>query len=389
MQRSIAQECRLDWIENTMSRSPLRVLHFCYSGHPQPGIIRQLEAETQLASGNIVDWQIGYFTHGKQQGLPPFVYATGLPNNRKGILGQLFYYVYLRGYALIWLLRRRSSWDLVLLRYMAGDPFLFLFCLASKHFLTVHHTKEEDEIKSNTGSAHFFGVLVERTLGKLVLKRSLGNIAVTNEILEYERNRAGGIKAGFLFPNCITITPGASLSDEREGKVKLVFVGSRSYVWNGLDYIYEELEASNRHDFELHIVGDIAATSTDSRVFYHGILSKEALSRLYQRMDLGLGTFGLHRKNMKEACTLKSRDYLANGLAVVADHFDSALPEDFPFYTRQRFKLDVAIEIALKNRAYSKQEIILAATKYIDKKKWLIELKHWLNDHFYAPSNHN
>jgi len=368
-----------------MSSSPLRVLHFCYSGHPQPGILRQLEAENQLANGKIVDWQIGYFTHGYDQDLPPFVYATGLPNKRTGFLSQLFYYLYLRGYALFWLMRRRSNWDVILLRYMAGDPFLFLFCLASKRFLTVHHTKEEDEIKSNRGTARFFGMLVERTLGKLVLKRSLGNIAVTNEILEYEQNRAGVAKNGFLFPNCITLNPNPDFSDEREGKVKLVFVGSRSYVWNGLDYVYEELEASDRQDFELHIVGDIAATSTDSRVFYHGVLSKEALSRLYQRMDLGLGTFGLHRKNMKEACTLKSRDYLANGLAVVADHIDSALPEDFTFYTRHRFKLDVIVDIALKNRAYSRQEISLAATEFIDKKRWLLALTHWLNDQFNAP----
>ena len=194
-----------------MSNSPLRVLHFCYSGHPQPGILRQLEAENQLACGKHVDWRIGYFTHGYAQDLPPFVHTTGLTNNPSGFLRQLFNYFYLRGYALFWLMRERSNWDLILLRYMAGDPFLFLFCLASRRFLTVHHTKEEDEIKSNRGTARFFGVLVERTLGKLILKRSLGNIAVTNEILEYEQNRTGVAKAGFLFPNCRYAAQGRAL----------------------------------------------------------------------------------------------------------------------------------------------------------------------------------
>ena len=135
-------------------------------------------------------------------------------------------------------------------------------------------------------------------------------------------------------------------------------------------------------------MGDIAAACSDSRVVYHGVLSKEALTHLYQSMDLGLGTFGLHRKNMKEACTLKSREYLANGLAVVADHKDSALPEDFPFYIQHKFKLDLIVDIARKYRAYSKHEISLAATTYIDKKRWLIALKQWLNDHFNVLSAH-
>ena len=147
-----------------------------------------------------------------------------------------------------------------------------------------------------------------------------------------------------------------------------------------MDYIYKELEASTRQDFELHVVGDFAASLSDSRVVYHGVLSHDALDRLYRKMDLGLGTFGLHRKNMKEACTLKSRDYLANGLAVVADHIDSALPEDFPFFRRHKFELDVVIDIALQNRAFSKREISSAAQEYIDKKRWLNALKLWLHD---------
>jgi hypothetical protein len=40
---------------------------------------------------------------------------------------------------------------------------------------------------------------------------------------------------------------------------------------------------------------------------------------------IGIGTLALHRKNMEEACPLKTREYLANGLPVLIAYKDSDL----------------------------------------------------------------
>jgi hypothetical protein len=246
--------------------------------------------------------------------------------------------------------------------------------LVSRNFLTVNHTKEEEEVSSNHGLPGFIGLTIERISGRNILRRSAGCIAVTKELLEYEQTRRGKTKPGFLFPNCIDADSTVVLDDQRGGKVKLIFVGARSYIWNGLEYIYAALDSSTRDDFELHIVGNIPAQSSDPRVIYHGPLNRSDLESLYASMDIGLGTFGLHHKNMKEACSLKSRDYLANGLAVVADHIDSGLPGNFPYYTRQIFVLDNIVNLALDNRDNSKLAIRIAALEHLDKKQWTKKL---------------
>ena len=347
----------------------VRVLHFCYSGKSQPGIINQLEAESKCVLKNGFSWDIAYFTHECNRNGLNFIYSTGINRvDNESLLTKINLYLLLRFKAFCWLVKNRHKWDFVVLRYMAGDPFIFLFSLILKNYFTVHHTKEKEEINSTKGIGRVLKCLFERTLGYLTLLRSVGYIAVTNEIRTYEIERVFLKKPSMVYPNGATINMDDIPDDKRSGKLKMVFVGSRSYAWNGLEIILREVEKSSRDDFELHIVGNIEDLLVDKRVIYHGFLDELYLRNLLTKMDVGLGTFDLRKKNMTEACSLKSRDYLSNGVLVCADHKDAAIPDSFPYYMQSSFELNKVLDFALDGREYNREEIVKESSKYIDKK---------------------
>ena len=66
------------------------------------------------------------------------------------------------------------------------------------------------------------------------------------------------------------------------------------------------------------------------QVSFHGHQSAEQLSSFYDKTSLCIGSMGLHRIGITHSSTLKVREYLANGLPVVACNPDPAL-ENLPW----------------------------------------------------------
>ena len=64
-----------------------------------------------------------------------------------------------------------------------------------------------------------------------------------------------------------------------------------------------------------------------SNLIAHGYLETEAYREVLGSCDVGLGSCGLHRIPLQEACPLKTRDYLASGLPVIVPYADTALEE--------------------------------------------------------------
>jgi hypothetical protein len=53
-----------------------------------------------------------------------------------------------------------------------------------------------------------------------------------------------------------------------------------------------------------------------------------------QRATIAIGTLGLYRKKMDEACPLKVREYLAFGLPVLAGYEDTDVPAGADYFLR-------------------------------------------------------
>ncbi|MCE5192178.1 MAG: glycosyltransferase [Actinomycetia bacterium] len=119
----------------------------------------------------------------------------------------------------------------------------------------------------------------------------------------------------------------------------------------------------------LHLVGDgpelrnyralAESNNIDEHVEFHGRLEGESLDALYDYCDIGLVTFGAYRNGVKRGSFLKSREYLARGIPMVAgcpiDIFENT---SFP-YCHQVPNNDTPVPIAEVVTFY--KETVLAA----------------------------
>lgn len=155
---------------------------------------------------------------------------------------------------------------------------------------------------------------------KFLLNRVSGIISVTYEILNDEIIKNLKIPT-ITIPNGINLNKYASIKYEVLSQRKsLFFMGSPNQEWHGIDII--EKIALNLKNYNFHIVG-IDGIST-SNVFYHGYLHKNEYLPILKQCHICIGTLALYRKNMKEACPLKVREYLAYGYPILIGYKDTS-----------------------------------------------------------------
>ncbi|UZE95159.1 glycosyltransferase family protein [Alkalimarinus alittae] len=355
----------------------LKILHFGLLKTINPGIKQQLICEQKAPTS--LNWHVTFFSHDpvnegfmRQPAYPISIFKTS----------RLLKYLTLRISAYYWLVKHADEFDIIILRYPLGDPIIPLFFLRINNYLTIHHTKELHEINPRTSLVSRLQFIIESYAGKLILKKAKGVIGLTKEILEYELDRIKGIeKPGVVSANGVDTDLFPPCKDCRSGVIKLVILCSRAYPWHGIDIIKRELKINNRADVEIHVIGNLERTALgkDKRVIYHGSVKPNDLANILCQFDMGIGSLALQRNNMKEACILKTRDYLAAGLPVYATYSDSGLPTEFPYFINQLFSLNKAIELAKNFRKTSRNLIIKTSRPYIDKQAQIKKLTEWIN----------
>jgi glycosyltransferase involved in cell wall biosynthesis len=247
-----------------------------------------------------------------------------------------------------------ASYDLVILRYPAADPSGRRF---TRKFPTVaeHHTRAIPEMESyrptSLSRAERFMKTVrlrlERRFGHLVLRNCRGLIGVTDEIRLHELDRANHGLPSITVANGIDVaavaTTGFIPFAGRE--LHIGFVCGSDSPWNGIDRLTAGLrEYTGGVRITLHLIGDVrrtyatAAETASVTTEIHGRLIGAELDEVMARMNLAVSSLGLHRKQMEQACALKTREYVARGIPFVIGHFD---PDLARVPTERRFFLSV------------------------------------------------
>ncbi len=153
--------------------------------------------------------------------------------------------------------------------------------------------------------------------------------------------------------------------------------------WHGLDRLIKGMARVKDHGLEitLDIIGDgevvpalrrlVQSTGTQDVVKFHGIQKGSALDDLFDRADLGVGTLGLHRKDVMLDSSLKHREYIARGLPFIlagsdvdiTDHlgFTISVPQDDTALDLlsiiERYQsVDIASQM-IEMRKYAKQHL--------------------------------
>lgn len=281
-----------------------------------------------------------------------------------------------------WLLSQESEVDVFLLRYYVHDPYQLWFILScNKPVYLVHHSLEVPELAQSSPLLGRARSIAERILGKLCISQATGSIAVTQEILSYETRRGGrSIAGGYVYPNGVIYDEG-NFRDLRVGDVPEIIFVANFATWHGLDIILRSVQ-TNKEKFVLHVVGDIPNNLKtligDERVVAHGRLSAGDISVLSARCWVGLSAFALSRKGMRQACPLKVREYLSQGLPVYGA-CDDIFPPNVRFYRNGAPEIREILRYAVEMRAVPKPEIAREARAWTDKKVLVEELYKFLD----------
>lgn len=360
-------------------RKKLRVLHSAALLSPPSGILAQMDWEQDAANTLGLDWHVRMYCPQNSQNKAGVIHYDKAidAQHLKSPMGKLLAWFKLRRNYHQWLLQQQEHFDIFLLRYYVHDPFQLAFvrrCKKPVYF--VHHTLEVPELALPGGIAGFVRSHLEAFLGRLSIAKAAGVIGVTQEIVDYELARAASPdKNAYVYPNGI-IFKELTLEDRRSQYVpELLFVANFA-PWHGLDILLENI-AQSKEKFILNLVGkipdDLLDLTRDSRIKVHGTLNQQQIMELSAQCWIGISSFALFRKNMKQACPLKVREYLMLGLPVYGDYED-IFQNNAVFFRFGHHQVESIINFSIDSRLYEKPHISKISKEFIDKKILLSEL---------------
>lgn len=359
----------------------MKVLHIATlnSSRKNIGVARQMQYEKSASRRLGLEWDVQLWAGDKVQGLDVIYCYPRACYSR--ILKRMHFFRVLR--------KASYSYDVILLRYPAVDPFLPFFISKRAKVVFVHHTKEVHAIKSNfTGWKRSLLSVAEYFLGFFSLLRADAIVGATREIVHYERRRSLRRSLPYaVYPNGIDLLKFSKVSDRRFGRTKLLFTATTFFPWHGLSQLLESLVLyGGKNNVELHLVGRvldkdqayISEMGLEKVVVQHGQLAIGEIRERLAETDVGIASFDLGQSSMLEACTLKVREYLAAGVPVYSGHIDSGLPENYKYYQIGPPDFVEIIKYALTMRQYSREEVRESASLYIDKESLVDDLYSWV-----------
>jgi glycosyltransferase involved in cell wall biosynthesis len=254
-----------------------------------------------------------------------------------------------------WMTSNISVDDVVLFRYPFGSSALLnLMQRWGGQIIFEHNTKEENEAVltqkrawkaskiqfSRSFLLYTWNTWVtsktdESLFGAEVLSYALGGVCVTHEIANYEASRFSGYST-FVLPNGIDSVSNVIKTPEwnrRDLKVVMI-IGSFS-PWHGIERVVKSIDHIQRVGIhvELDIIGlnDISLFEVQDcdffKVKFLGIRSDQEIENLMSNYHIAIGSLGLHRIGLNEACPLKVREYWSCGLPVILSYQDTACIE--------------------------------------------------------------
>lgn len=355
-----------------------KILHSACLLSPSSGMLKQMLWEQRAAEDLNLPWDAVMYC-------PKNAYHKSIEHIQKldtsiqhdkntPTLRKLMNWLRLRRNYYQWLLNQDC--DVHLLRYYVHDYWQWQFIRkVKKPVFLVHHALEVAELSL---PGHFSAKVragLESLIGKKCIAEATGIIGVTQEIADYELSRIDSDKPIFVYPNGYMVREDRQFTKKSE-QIEILFVAAQFDPWHGLDLLLKSMQ--NNHDnFILHLVGLLTPeqqvlVKNDHRIKVYGILEAQEIEKIAEKCWVGLSSFALYRADLNEACTLKVREYLAQGLPVYSGHKD-IFPESFEYYQQGSADIRSILDYA-QSITCDKKTISTLSSPYIDKKILLSKL---------------
>lgn len=351
----------------------IRVTHLSVVRHLTPGQAKQLSCEIDVGS-RIAD--VRWVTLALQSSTPTSPLSRRIP--------PLFRPMFLRNlYGWVTALRLSRECDYLLMRHMTFDPFAFIFAPMIRNRVSIHHSKEVDELRLvSTGWKGQAASFLEGLSGRVAVRHARMVAGVTREIAEYERAMYDPNKPVAVYANGVNSESITLLGDRRDRHTTCAaFICGTFADWQALDKLIAAVdaaaEADARPELKIYLIGrlsekqlqEIAATPSRASVFVNcGFLEELRYRALLDHCHLGIGSLALERANLTEAATLKVREMLAMGLPVYSLHRDGSLPDDFPHYLNDDMvSISRLVAFARQHDDIGRRQVSEAARPFISK----------------------
>jgi hypothetical protein len=356
----------------------MKVLHMASLNRASAnlGVVQQMEWEQLAAREAGLDWDVELWTtEAAQLGSV----LRQVPRGMTGFFGRRYHFHRrLRAAA--------RKYDRIVIRHAPLDPFsLFIPEWVRCKTWYVFHTKTGNYLTARGKRLGKAFAWFDRQFTRCAIGNSAGIIGVTDELVDYERDRIQcHLAKSATYPNGIFLEDWYSkLPDRRGGPIKIIFIASRFYNWNGLEkLLLSILNTTTDHLWELHLVGQVMPHHIDfieenglaNQVHIHGVLDEKAIKELMASMDVSLGAFALEQVSATTACTLKVRQSLGLGIPVYAGHDDVGVRFRPDCFQRGGADWGAVLSFAVESRGWSRDRVRSAAREGIDKVALLSEL---------------
>jgi len=208
-----------------------------------------------------------------------------------------------------------------------------------------HNTREEDELEHNK---QWEVLEQEKKWGRQLIARARGLVGVFPSATQHQIDRAVQLN----IPT-ITIGNGLNVSDypiakqpSGRAEINVLFSG---YIarHHGLERAFTGMHRNPELKINFYIVGaffdknyeqEISALvkqlALQNNVHFLGELTKTELNPWFDKCHICVGSLGMHRLGTKDGSSLKTREYLSRGKAIIIDHADPDLRSNLPFIYR-------------------------------------------------------
>lgn len=163
---------------------------------------------------------------------------------------------------------------------------------------------------------------------KRIYKMFYGYIGVTEEIRSFqERNYYGkkipsavisnGVKKRIEFSNDLP------LIDTNKAEIIFVFFAGSEYNWHNFERLTKSILNHLSSNIFIHYYGKKNQKIIHPNIKYFESYNDEILNELYNKNVIGIGSLGLYKNKLFEACPLKVRDYWSLGFPVILGYRDT------------------------------------------------------------------
>jgi hypothetical protein len=235
----------------------------------------------------------------------------------------------------------KTSGNIIIFRHVPFPKILLIFFKKNIVF-SEHNSKELEEYFKEflnfslrdwiylmrTGSIYVYikNLLFYKIKAIEYYKSIKGFIAVTNEIRNYQYKYYDKNTPSITISNGINNLYDLDYTRpliDKSLDINLIFFAGGNFLWHNFNRLYDSINKySSRYNFRIYYYGQISEKEKKADVVYFNDF-KDNIYNIISSNSIGVGSLGLYKIGLNEACPLKVRDYLSLCMPIILGFDDT------------------------------------------------------------------